>query len=72
VPGLRRRKLQIAGIELMQSIHHHGAVGENFGPDNSVPLVAAKTFVARVYPFVRPRLAWPDAHTGVRVTGELA
>jgi hypothetical protein len=71
VPRLRRRKLQIAGMELTQSIQHHGAAGQSFAPDNSVPLVALKTLVARVYPYVRPGLAWPDALTGQRVTGEL-
>ncbi len=68
---LRRRRLRIVGIELTQSIQHHGAVGESFGPDNSVPLVALKALVARVYPYVRSGLAWPDALTGERVTGEL-
>jgi hypothetical protein len=69
--GLRRRKLQIAGMELTQSIQHHGAGGSSFAPDNSVPLVALKKLVARVYPYVRAGLAWPDPLTGQRVTGEL-
>ena len=68
---LPRRALRIAGMELTQSIQHHGAAGESFGPDNSVPLVALKTMIVRVYPFVRPGLAWPDVLTGARITGEL-
>ena len=71
VPYLRRRKLQISGMELTQSIQHHGAAGQSFGADNAVPLVALKTLVARVYPSVRPGLAWPDVLTNERVTGEL-
>jgi hypothetical protein len=69
--GLPRRKLQIAGMELTQSIQHHGAVGESFGVDNIVPLVALKSMVVRVYPYVRPGMAWPDALIGESVTGEL-
>ena len=70
VQPLTRRRLRIAGMELTQSIQHHGAVGESFGADNSVPLVALKTLVARVYPYVGSGLAWPDTLTGERVTGE--
>ncbi len=68
---IRRRRLGIAGVELTQSIQHHGAAGPSYGADNSVPLVALKSLVARVYPYVRPGLASPDALTGARVTGEL-
>ena len=71
LPSLPRRSLRIAGMELTQSIQHHGAAGESFGPDNSVPLVALKTLVVRVYAHLRPGLAWPDTLTGQRVTGEL-
>ena len=65
------RRLAIAGVELTQSIQHHGAAGTSYGPDNSVPLVALKTLVARVYPYVRPGVAAPDALSGSRITGEL-
>src|SRR3954471_9430583 len=68
---LPKRQLAIAGLELTQSIQFNGAVGTSYGTDNSIPLVALKTLVARVYPFVRPGLAAPDALTGVRITGEL-
>jgi hypothetical protein len=68
---LPKRQLAIAGVELTQSIQFNGAVGTSYGIDNSIPLVALKTLVARVYPFVRPGLAAPDALTGVRITGEL-
>lgn len=65
------RSLRIAGMELTQSVQHHGAAGPSYGLDNSVPLVALKTLVVRVYPCVRSGWARPDALTGSRVTGEL-
>ncbi len=68
---LRRRKLGIAGMELTQSIQHHGTAGPSYGADNSVPLVALKTLVVRVYPNLRPGLAGLDAPTSDRATGEL-
>jgi hypothetical protein len=68
---LPRRRLVIGGVELTQSIQHHGAAGTSFGDDNSIPLVALKDLVARVYPQVRPGVANPDALSGQRVTGEL-
>src|SRR4051812_35699121 len=48
--ALPRARLGIAGMELTQSIQYSGAAGTTFGDDNSVPLVALKTSVARVYP----------------------
>jgi hypothetical protein len=65
-----RERIGIAGIELTQSIQHHGAAGTSYGEDNAVPLVALKTLVARVYPYVRPGLLAGDAGSG-RVSGEL-
>src|SRR5512145_1913282 len=47
------RRLGIAGMELTQSTQHHGAAGPTYGADNSVPLVALKTLVVRVYPYLR-------------------
>lgn len=70
-PRLSGATLTIAGVEFTQSIQHHGAVGTSYGPDNSVPLVAYKTLVARVYPFVRQGLLGADTLSGQRVTGEL-
>lgn len=58
----------IDSIELTQSIQHHGTA---YGTDNSVQLVAYKTMVARVYPFVKRSTLGTDSLTGQRVTGEL-
>jgi hypothetical protein len=66
-----RHTLGIAGMELTQSIQHHGAAGGSFGADNSVPLVALKTMVARVYPYLRPGFAVSGTSPTERVTGEL-
>jgi hypothetical protein len=71
-PGLLpTRHLAITGIELTQSIQHFNAGGRGYGHDNSVPLIALKTLVARVYPYVSTGMPWPDALIGARVTGEL-
>jgi hypothetical protein len=70
-PRLSAASLAIAGVEFTQSIQHHGAVGTSYGADNGVPLVAYKTLVARVYPFVRQGFLGADTLTGQRVTGEL-
>ena len=64
-----RRALRIASMELTQSIQHHGAAGTSYGPDNSVPLVALKTLVVRVYPYVREGIGAGSATE--RITGEL-
>jgi hypothetical protein len=63
--------LRIAGVEFTQSIQHNGSAGPSYGRDNAVPLVAYKTMVARVYPFVRRGPLGSDSLTGQRVTGEL-
>lgn len=68
--ALPRARLGIAGMELTQSIQYSGAAGTTFGDDNSVPLVALKTLVARVYPVAHAGL-FSDSLTGSRVTGEL-
>ena len=67
---LPRARLGIAGMELTQSIQYSGAVGTSYGDDNSIPLVALKTLVARVYPVAHAGL-FSDGLTGSRVTGEL-
>jgi hypothetical protein len=61
----------IAGVEYTQSIQYNGTSGPSYGPDNAVPLVAYKTMVARVYPFVRRATFGADTLTGQRVTGTL-
>lgn len=61
----------IAGLEFTQSIQYNGSAGPSYGRDNAVPLVAYKTMVARVYPFVRRGMLAADTLTGQRVTGEL-
>jgi hypothetical protein len=67
-----RRALRIAGMELTQSIQHHGAAGPSYGADNAVPLVALKTLVVRVYPYVRPGFGMTATSSSTeRVTGEL-
>lgn len=63
--------LKIAGVEFTQSTQYNGSAGPSYGPDNAVPLVAYKTMVARVYPFVRRGPLGSDSLTGQRVTGEL-
>ena len=63
--------LRIAGVEFTLSIQHNGSAGPSYGRDNAVPLVAYKTMVARVYPFVRRGVLGGDTLTGQRVTGEL-
>jgi hypothetical protein len=69
--GLRlHASLAIAGVELTQSIQYSSAAGGGYGPDNSVPLVALKQLVARVYPAVRAGLIG-DQLSGSRVSGEL-
>jgi hypothetical protein len=68
---LPRPRLGIAGMELTQSIQHHGAAGPSYGADNSVPLIALKTLVVRVYPYVGAGLPMFDSLTNSRVTGEL-
>lgn len=68
---LPRPRLGIAGMELTQSIQYNGAAGPSYGADNAVPLIALKTLVARVYPYVRPGLSLFDDLTDSRVTGEL-
>ncbi len=70
-PRLSGASLAIAGVEFTQSIQHHGAVGTSQGPDNGVPLVAYKTLVVRIHPFVRQGFLGADTLTGQRVTGEL-
>ena len=65
------RRLGIAGMELTQSIQHHGAAGPSYGADNSVPLVALKTLVVRVYPHLRQGFSRSDSSSTERVTGEL-
>ena len=47
VDTLPRARLGIAGMELTQSIQYNGAAGTTYGDDNSIPLVALKTLVAR-------------------------
>ncbi|HTE21139.1 MAG TPA: hypothetical protein VK689_22465, partial [Armatimonadota bacterium] len=70
--GLRAgARVGIAGVEYTQSIQFNGDSGPSYGPDNAVPLVAYKTMVARVYPFVRRGLLGADTLTGQRVTGTL-
>ena len=63
--------LRISGVEFTQSTQHHGSAGPGYGPDNSVPLVAYKPMVVRVYPYVVRGIFGPDSLTGSRVTGEL-
>lgn len=72
-PLIPKRRLGLLGVELTQSTQHQTA-GEHrgsYGDDNSVPLVALKSMVVRVYPYVRPGIASPDTLSGSRVTGEL-
>lgn len=72
-PLIPKRRLGLLGVELTQSTQHQSA-GEHrgsYGDDNSVPLVALKSLIVRVYPHVRPGLALPDTLSGARVTGEL-
>lgn len=64
-------RLRISGVEFTQSTQHHGSAGPGYGPDNSVPLVAYKALVARVYPYVVRGMFGADTLTGSRVTGEL-
>ncbi|MDQ6907676.1 MAG: hypothetical protein M3176_12685 [Chloroflexota bacterium] len=66
-----RRHLALAGLELTQSIQYNGSVGDSYGDDNSIPLVALKPLLVRAYAFVQPGLAEPDTLTGAHVTGEL-
>ena len=61
----------LAGMELTQATQFNGAVGTSYGDDNSVPLVALKTLVVRVYPYVSSGFAFSDSLTNSRVTGEL-
>jgi hypothetical protein len=63
--------LRIAGVEFTQSTQYNASAGPSHGGDNAVPLVAYKTMVARVYPFVRRGPLGGDSLTGQRVTGEL-
>jgi hypothetical protein len=68
-PGIKLySRLAIDGLEFTQSIQHYGT---GYGVDNSVPLVALKPMVVRVYPVVERGLLGGDALTGERVTGEL-
>jgi hypothetical protein len=66
-----RARIGIAGMELTQSTQYNGAAGPSYGADNSVPLIALKTLVARVYPYVSAGLSLFDNLTNSRVTGEL-
>jgi hypothetical protein len=61
----------IEGVEFTQSIQYNGSSGPSYGLDNAVPLVAYKTMVARVYPYVRRGMFGTDTLTGQRVTGSL-
>lgn len=70
VDAPRPATLHVAGVELTQSIQHHGAAGPSYGTDNSVPLVALKSLVARALPVVSPGIL-SDNLTGARVSGEL-
>ena len=59
--------LAIEGFEFTQAIQHYGT---GHGPDNSVPLVALKPMVVRVYPVVVRGLLGGDAlSVGAPVTG---
>lgn len=64
-------RLRISGVEFTQSTQHHGSADPTYGPDNSVPLVAYKAMVARVYPYAQRGIFGDDTLTGRRVTGEL-
>lgn len=64
-------RVEIAGMEFTQSIQYNGSTGASHGDDNAVSLVAYKTMVARVYPFVRRSMLGADTLTGQHVTGEL-
>jgi hypothetical protein len=65
-------RLRIEGVEFTQSTQHHGVAGQGgWEPDNSVPLVAYKDLVVRVYPSVQRGAIGPDTLTGRFVTGEL-
>ena len=61
----------MASVEFTQSIQFNSAVTPLYGTANSVPLVAYKTLVARVYPSVRPGRLGGDPLTGQKVTGDI-
>lgn len=68
-PGVKlTSRLAIDGLEFTQAIQHYGT---GYGVDNSVPLVALKPMVVRVYPVVERGLFGGDTLSGERVTGEL-
>jgi hypothetical protein len=72
VPDFRvSAQVAIAGVEYTQSTQFNSVTTPWYGQDNSVPLVAYKTLVARVYPTVHRGVLGGDALTGTRVTGEL-
>ena len=65
-------RVGIAGIEYTQSIQYNSVSSPRYGDDNTIPLVAYKALVARVYPNVRHGLFGGDTLTGQYVTGELS
>ena len=63
--------LRIDGIEYTQSIQHHSVTTPRYEADNSIPLVAYKPMIVRVYPGVRRQQLGADTLSGRTVTGEL-
>ena len=61
----------IDSVELTQSVQFNSAVTPGYGAANSVPLVAYKSLVARVYPSVRSGRLGGDNLTGQDVTGDI-
>ena len=64
-------RVAIAGVEYTQSVQYNSITTPRYANDNSIPLVAYKTLVARVYPTVRLGLLGTDTLTGNYVTGDL-
>jgi hypothetical protein len=61
----------IDSVEFTQSTQFNSAVTPGYGTDNSVPLVAHKMLVVRVYPGVRSSRFGRDRLTGTQVTGDI-
>ena len=62
----RHRQRRVHAVDPVQQ-----RVTPLYGTANSVPLVAYKTLVARVYPSVRPGRLGGDHLTGQKVTGDI-
>ena len=65
----RRPGIRIGGVEMTQSTQYfnYDGLGTGAGTDNSIPLVANKTLVIRVYVEIRPDAGYVPARVMARV-----